>query len=146
MTPDGLARLQQDEGLRCQPYDDRSGVAIKLGPQGGKVTIGYGRNLTDRPLTGAEASWLLQNDLAEMWSDLTNQTAWLATLPGVWQDVVLMVQYNTGEALAFHQMLSAMQNGDAQTAAAELMNSRAARELPARYGRMRDAILAGTWG
>ena len=144
MTPQGLQRLIQDEGSRAQPYDDKTGLTIHLGPAGGNVTIGVGRNLTARPLTQAEIEYLLQNDLAEDWAYLLKYEPELVNLPPVWQDVVEMVDFNTGNALGFPKMIAAMLAGDAETAAQECAVSNP--RLAERYGRMQAAIRAGSWG
>ena len=145
MTPQGLQRLIQDEGSRPQPYDDKTGLTIHLGPAGGNVTIGVGRNLTARPLTQAEIEYLLQNDLAEDWAWLTEHDPSLTPLYNtVFGDVVEMVDFNTGNALGFPKMIAAMLAGDAETAAQECAVSNP--RLAERYGRMQAAIRAGSWG
>lgn len=45
-------QLVIDEGYRTKPYTDTEG----------KLTIGIGRNLTDRGLSGAEVAFLFDND------------------------------------------------------------------------------------
>jgi len=62
MNTEALARglLQSDEGLRLKPYHCTAG----------KLTIGYGRNLEDRGITEAEAEYLLENDVSEIYEDL----------------------------------------------------------------------------
>lgn len=145
MTPAGVAQLKEDEGLRLLVYDDATGSYIRKGPGGGYPTIGYGRNLIGQGITTAEAALLLQNDLAGIRGYLVEKLPWFSEIPPIWQDVVIMLEYNTGEALTFTHMLAAMKAGNAELAVAQLMESAAARELPARYNRMRNAILADHW-
>lgn len=61
--------LTDHEGKRYSPYDDKSGLQIKQLPNGGKITIGIGRNLCDRPLTEAEIQFLFANDLEIAYKD-----------------------------------------------------------------------------
>ena len=142
MTPGGIARLKLDEGFRGFPYDDATGQPVSAG---GNVTVLYGCNLSSSPFTEAEGDLILQYRLQQNRDVLVGPLFWLPTVPPVWQDVVEMVQFNTGKVLQFVHMLAAMQAGDGPTAADELLDSRAARELPARYGRMAGAIRNRSW-
>lgn len=60
-------------------------------------------------------------------------------------DVLAMVEFNTGKLYQFTKMLAAAEAGNIKTMAVELMDSAAARELPARYARMNQALLARAW-
>jgi hypothetical protein len=146
MTPLGLARLQLDEGDRLFVYDDKTGLSIGQLPSGGWPTIGYGRNLATNGITADEAVYLLQNSVVAVEKLLSGTYPWLVgrfnTIP---TDVITMVHYNTGNVGNFVRMLAAAKASDWPTMAAELMDSLAARELPARYQRMHDALLSGTW-
>jgi lysozyme len=144
MTPKGRAQLLVDEGFRLVVYNDVSGRPLGKASNGGKPTIGVGRNLVDRGITEAEAMYLFDNDLTEMWGRLIALLPWLR-LDSTSSDIVLMVEFNTGDVFAFRKMLSAIEAGDMKTAAAELLDSEAARELPERYGRMAEALLTGAW-
>lgn len=55
-----------DEGSRGFPYDDVSGRGVV---SKGKVTIGIGRNLTDKPLRPDEKDYLFRNDLRDALDD-----------------------------------------------------------------------------
>jgi lysozyme len=146
MTPEGLLQLKGDEGFRTQVYDDASGKTIETGPAGGWPTIGYGRNLVARGITQLEATYLLNNDIALSEGKLATALSFFTCMAAVWQDVCVMVDYNTGNVLAFQEMLAAMRDGNAEEAAAQLLNSKAAKEGPARYNRMAVAITANAWG
>ena len=146
MTPNGLTRLKMDEAsgvARLKVYSDATGQPLSRLPDGGWATIGWGRNLTGKGLSKAEADLLLANDIAEI------EGRWSRVLAGiaspVCRDVVVMVDYNTGNVGGFPHMLAAMTRGDVESAALELLDSRAARELPERYNRMADAIRHGVW-
>ena len=145
MTPEGMTRLKLDEGFREKVYDDANGKTIMHGSGNGNPTIGYGRNLVGRGITEAEAEMLLTNDLLQSWRALCLTYPWMNTMPPVWQDVVEMVDYNTGNVRGFPRMLAYLQVGNGKMASAELLNSKAALQLPARYQRMSNALLAQSW-
>jgi len=144
MTPKGAAQLQSDEGKRNFVYDDKTGVPLRL-VSGGNPTIAYGRNLASRGLTDAECLVLFNNDINAITNSIYTQLPWAQNIPPVWLDVMIMVEYNTGDVFEFQEMLDCMENGDAQGASEQLLNSRAAMELPERYARMSNAILANAW-
>lgn len=145
MTPDGKARLIADEGKRNHLYNDKTGEDIKKLADGGNATIGVGRNLSSRPFTDAEVDYLFNNDVNSCQSDIIKLLPWITGISSVRFDVVVMVEFNTGNVFAFKKMLVALHANDWKTAALELMDSAAARQLPERYGRMRDALLTGSW-
>jgi lysozyme len=145
LTPSGFNQLMEDEGYRQFVYDDKNGMTIQRGSAGGAPTVGYGRNLATRGLTKLEAIYLLQNDIAEVWASVSKQFPWVQQIDPIWQDVVTMVDFNTGDVAGFPKFLAALNTGDAETARAELLDSKAAHELPARYGRMADALRNKHW-
>lgn len=148
MTPAGLARLKLDEGCVLYVYDDVSGKPISLGSGGGVPTIGYGRNLRDSGISQAEADLLFANDVTECETDLLTDYPWMATWltpPTVTGDVVTMVQYNTGAARLFVDMLEAIHAKNEVAAAVALLDSDAARRLNDRYERMAAALVRGSW-
>lgn len=136
MTPEGLARLCTDEGLRLAPYRDTRGF----------LTIGYGRCLDRRGISEGEATMMLDNDIAALSAQLGAMLFFRALDP-VRQDVMLNLAYNLGIAglLGFRRMIGALDMHDWNTAAAELLDSAAARELPVRYHRLADALIFGFW-
>lgn len=146
MTPAGALRLKSDEALRLYVYDDKSSKTIEAGPAGGVPTIGYGRNLRDRGITPAEADYLFDNDITTIETLLNGKFPWMNTIPPVWQDVMVMVEYNTGNVGAFVKMLAYMKALNTIGAATEIMDSAAARELVSRYTRMQNAIRTQSWG
>jgi hypothetical protein len=145
MTPAGIARLKLDEGSKSIPYDDRSGVAMIVGPNGGNITVGYGHNLSV-PMSSDLTNIIFNYDLSVVEMNLSSVYPWyravINTVPG---DVLAMVEYNTGKLYQFAKMLAAAQLGDMTTMSAELLDSAAARQLPARYTRMSQALLANSW-
>jgi GH24 family phage-related lysozyme (muramidase) len=143
MTPAGLAQLKADEGLRLRAYDDRTGATVTHGPNGGNLTIGYGRNLGAKGITQAEAEAMLADDVAQVEARLAADYPALV-IPSVAADVATNQTFNTGTP--FPEATAALAAGDWETAAAQLLNSQAARELPGRYGRLAAAVRAQGWG
>ena len=145
-----MDRLKLDEcsNLTGIPvvYDDRSGSVMTRGPQGGNLTVGVGHNLSE-PMSPTLKQLIFNQDLATAESVLLLGYPWYAkTIYGTARgDVLAMVQFNTGKVTEFVLMLAAAEVGNWTTAAAELMNSDAARQLSARYGRMEQALLTNSW-
>lgn len=148
MTPAGKARLILDEGIAYKDgnsylvYNDLNGLPIKPSEIGGYATIGIGRNLYSKGITLAEAEYLLDNDLAEIETNVQS-IAGYSTFPDVWKDVVVMIEFNTGNVRSFPRMLKAMAFRDEKTAAANCTVTNKA--LTARYARMAKAIINNTW-
>lgn len=136
MTPEGIARLKADEGLRLMPYQDETG----------NTTIGYGRNLSAGGISTGEASVMLDNDLARITDELL-KFPWFGQLDPVRQDAIENMAYNLGVhgLLTFQRMIAALELGAWETAADECLVSRAARLLPNRYRRIAAAIRTGSW-
>lgn len=145
MTPAGKARLISDEGCILFVYDDATDLPIRRLPTGGNPTIGIGRNLASRGITSAEAMFLLNNDIAVEEAKLTAGISWFATINPVWQDALVMISFNTGNVLSWLRLLQAMENGDANAASNQILDSGAARELPARYARIAKAVADKAW-
>jgi lysozyme len=135
MIDEDLAALRQQlivhEGLRLMPYEDGAG----------KLTIGVGHNLTDRGITHAQAMALLDDDIADTVSSVFAAFPWTATIPAAPMRVLLDVAFNAGtRGLGkFVKLLAAVEAGDYQTAAAEVVNSHLA---PARAQRLAALLRA----
>lgn len=127
--------LMVDEGFRGRPYLDTVG----------KVTIGFGRNLSDKPLTKAEAAVLLVNDLGDVERDLDRSLGWWRNLDDVRQEVLANMAYNLGitRLLGFGRMLAAAKSGDYATAAAEMRKSRWFQQVGARAARLTNEMATG---
>ncbi len=109
--------IARHESCRLKPYLDTVG----------KVTIGWGRNLTDRGITQATADEWLAEDLAACVTDL-NDCPWFPRLDDVRQAVLVDLCFNVGFAglLKFRKLIAALYVGDYGGAAAEIMDSRIA--------------------
>lgn len=111
-----VTQLVRHEGVRLRPYTDTVG----------KLTIGVGRNLTDRGITQAEAFYLLSNDIDLCIHQLTASFPWFVELDPVRQRVWVDLCFNMGitKLYAFKQTLSAMASGQYEVAASRLEESK----------------------
>jgi len=119
------AIMIRHEGWQTHPYTDSVG----------KLTIGVGRNLTDRGLAADEIALLLANDLALARQDcltLFGQSFRNAT--PVRQHALLSMAFNLGlpRLAAFRRMRRAILSGDWEQAAREARDSRWARQIGGR--------------
>src|SRR5258708_34756043 len=104
--------LKKDEGFSAKPYQDTRG----------KTTIGWGRNLTDKGISEAEAMMLLDNDIAEHTALLDKYLQWWTTLAETRQLALANVAFNLGvgpsaeqplgNLLTFHDTLKSLQHGE----------------------------------
>ena len=147
MTLD-LAQLRQDllaeEGLVLHVYDDATGQPIEQGSRVmGHPTIGVGRLITgDAGISRAEALYLLDNDITKTIHLMDAHMPWWHNLPPDQQRAMIQLAFQMGVRglLGFEKMLAALQAGDAARAAEEALDSRWARQTPARAARIAKLI------
>lgn len=137
-----LARLKVEEGKRAFAYDDSTGKRVTCRPAG-NLSIGYGINL-ETGLDDEEQQWLLEHRLSKVELAL-NECWWWKRLDPVRASVLLDLGYNMGveSLLHFPLMLAAIGRQDWQAAHDELLDSKAARQLPGRYGKLATILLTG---
>lgn len=115
--------LGKHEGRRQFPYTDTVG----------KLTIGIGRNLTDRGLSDDEIDYLFENDLkiAERDARRVVGTDIFDKLNTVRQAVLVDMAFNLGylRLKGFHNTLLAVQQGRYNDAAAEMLTSKWATQV-----------------
>ena len=141
MTDDDLyaliGQLQRHEGVRLKPYVDTVG----------KLTIGVGRNLTDRGLSYDEVDVLLANVIETARTDCERTFAWFAALDSVRQCALVNLCFNLGltRLLSFRHALSAMALQDYALAADEFFDSKWARQVGQRAVEVTGQIRTGEW-
>ncbi len=132
MTPEGVARLQTEEGFRSVPYQDTTG----------HWTVGFGTNLDAGITRPMGAAWMLET-LAEN-RDQLEKLAWFNALVAPVQDIIEDMTYNMGldGMLGFDQMIAALSKSppDYAAAAAAMRNSLWMRQVPNRAGPLADAM------
>jgi lysozyme len=139
--------IKKHEGERRQVYDDADGKTIVPGKTvTGNATIGVGRNLVGKGLTQDEIDYLLNNDVAEVQAFL-NTYPWFPKQDVVIQAALIDLCFNEGPAGfgGFVKMIAALAINDYQTAGAEIMNSKGARQLPGRYTQLSQMVKTGQW-
>lgn len=117
------AELRRDEGVRYWPYKDSKGIQ----------TTGCGHNLQAKPLpanwayplTPAQVTQLLEQDIADTLANLDRNLSWWRTLDEARQRVVANMCFNLGigKLLGFKNTLAAMQRGSYAVAAAGMKAS-----------------------
>jgi len=128
-------QVMRHEGIRLKPYVDTDT----------KLTIGVGRNLTDKGLSHDEAQFLLENDLDECLADC--QTfPWFADLDGVRQRVVVDMRFNLGPGRlrSFKNTLAAIERGEFSFAAVNMLKSQWAKQVGQRAVRLARMMETGS--
>ena len=130
------ADLMLDEGRRAFPYPDSLG----------NLTIGIGRNLTGKGLSGTEIDYLFANDITECCTIMDAHIPWWRGLPPDKQRVLLNLCFNVGwgSLSMFKKFLAAMQTHDFHVAASELKDSVWYRQVGLRGPRVIARLLANT--
>ena len=128
----------REEGFRAKPYRDTRG----------KLTVGYGRNLDDHGVTEGEARVMLGNDLDRIGAELAVKPWWpqaMDLLDELRQDVLVAMAYQMGVAGlgGFTKMLKAVEQRNWKTAALEMLDSKWARQTPARAQRLAQMMETG---
>lgn len=128
------AQLTKHEGLCLFPYVDTVG----------KLTIGVGRNLTDRGISDAEARYLLDNDINIAINALT-VFPWFPNLDPVRQCAFVDLCFNLGLARlrGFTKMLAAAERADWSLVATELLDSRFAAQVGQRAQTLATMLRTG---
>lgn len=133
--------IEQEEGWRDTPYYDHLGYP----------TVGYGFNLhmpKNAPLPGfvlpkaAGDAWL-QSFIDAIRSQLSEELSWMNEDR---QSIIISMAYQMGikGVLGFGNMWSAIRKGDWDKAADEALDSRWARQTPARAHRHATVMQAGS--
>ena len=129
-------KLVAEEGTRLFVYDDATGKAILQGSLVvGHPTIGTGRALDVHGISVGEAAFLFGNDVGLLEARLRKAFPTFDLLTAGRQFVLVSMAFNLGWAglLSFHDTLAAVWSGKFVTAAADILASKAAKELPNRY-------------
>ena len=124
--------LKADEGFSAFPYTDTTG----------HETIGYGRNLTDVGISRGEAEALLVNDITDAISVAVRIFKDFDNLPAQVQHVVIGMIVNLGERgfRSFRKTIHWIETWAFDEAACELLDSKAAKQLPERYKRYANQL------
>jgi lysozyme len=139
MTPEGKQKLRamlvEHEKYVQFPYSDITG----------HLTIGIGRNLTDRGISNIEAFYLLDDDIAYFSGKLLQYLKCYSHLNEARQIAVVDMCFNLGIQgfLNFRETISALEVHDYDRAADEILNSKAAQQAPSRYADIANIVRTG---
>lgn len=139
MTPNGRQKLKSllvhHESYRQFPYTDSTG----------HLSVGIGRNLSNRGISPEEALALLDDDIQYFGSKLNSLLPFFPGLDENRQIVLVNMCFNLGVNgfLAFHSMLDAIEKGDYEKASEEILNSKAAEQCPERYHQLAEIMKTG---
>lgn len=138
-----VKKLEIDEAFRAEAYDDATGETVRA--LQGNLTIGIGRNLQSYKITHEEAVYLCQNNIINC-ENILGVLPFFIGLDFARKYVLINVCFNVGGAgvMNFKKMLLAMGRNDWEESARELLDSDAARKLPARYGRLAKVMRTGS--
>ncbi|AZZ99115.1 MULTISPECIES: glycoside hydrolase family protein [Pseudoalteromonas] len=131
-----VEQIKKHEGFRRFPYYCTAG----------KLTIGYGRNLEQNGIAEEEAEQLLAQDVANAQAGVRRRVD-TSYCNEARQAVLTNMAFNLGVQglLGFSNMLDAVQNGDFERAALEMLDSRWARQVPERAQELAQQMLSGQW-
>ncbi len=129
------AELTRDEGLRPKAYVDTVG----------KVTVGIGHNLTDKPLSARAVQVIYEDDSNDAVADLDKALPWWKNLSEARQRVLANMVFNMGIGglLEFKNTLKAIQESRYEDAAAEMLNSKWAAQVGDRAQRLSKMMREG---
>lgn len=150
MSPEGVAKMRdlvgKHESCRLRVYDDKTGRPLKKGDTlRGRLTVGWGFNLSDRDIPQATADQWRDDDLLTCVKGLSGRYSWFDDLSEVRQAVCVDMAYNVGLD-GFHgfvRLISALAREAYGPAAAEIIDSTIA---PNRAKELAQMMRTGQWG
>lgn len=135
MYADLIEQLMRHERFVSKPYRDTVG----------KLTIGFGRNIDDEGISQEEALVLMKNDVDRCWYELSTNFEYWDHLEPLRKNVLVNMCYNLGlsKLLLFRRMWTALYVNDYESAAAEMLDSKWARQVGDRARELADQMRTG---
>ena len=138
--------LTKHEGFRRYPYDDVTGRSLNRGDAvEGQITIGVGRNITDKGLTLDESMMLLKNDIQEATRKAAAYRGF-ESMNSARQAVIVSMVFNMGSIDGFRLMRQAMAVKDWTEVVHQMKDSKWATQIGS--GRLEDLtgmMRTGSW-
>lgn len=126
--------LIRDEGLRLRVYTDSVG----------KLTVGVGRNISDKDFHQEEVQLMLENDIKESCAFLDENFPWWKDLDEVRQRVLVNMAFNLGShLLGFKNTMALVQSGNFVSAANAMLKSLWATQVGVRAQRLARMMASG---
>ena len=128
-------QLIRHEGLRLTVYDCPAGYK----------TIGVGRNLEGKGVTEEEAMYLLDNDIKDFQESLSRELSWFDSLDECRRNILTNMAFNLGISglLKFKNTLSAVESGNWEEAASQMLDSRWAEQGGGRATELSELMKSG---
>lgn len=139
MSPEGKQKLRQllvnHESYKQFPYTDTTG----------HLTIGIGRNLSDRGVSITEATYLLDDDIIYFYGKLCNFLKFFSALNENRQIALVDMCFNLGVQgfLNFKDMIIALEAHDYERAAKEMLDSKWADQVGQRAVTLSEIVRTG---
>lgn len=110
----------------------------------GKLTIGVGRNLSDKGISHTTAMQMLDEDILECEKDLST-FPWFSKLDPIRKRVLLDMRFNLGSKgfHSFKSVIASVERGDYVGASAGMLDSRWARQTKTRALRLSQMMSSG---
>lgn len=126
--------------------DESLELTLYLCPEG-FYTIGVGRNLDANGISEDEAMYLLDNDINRVFHELKNNFDWFQQINTARKAALMNVCFNIGisSLKKFKKMIKACAEGDWNTAADELLDSKYAQQVGQRANRLSEQLRSGVW-
>jgi lysozyme len=141
------ALLIAHEGVRQKPYDDATSKPLRPGHTlTGKLTIGVGRNLSDRGLTRSEVNVLLDHDITRATRG-ARKHKWFKGLNEPRQAVCISMVFCCGSKgwSLFKLTHAALAQERWEDAAVQLLDSRFAEQVGDRALHLAEMLRTGRW-
>jgi lysozyme len=127
-------QLTIDEGRRARVYTDTVG----------KLTVGVGRNISDRAFSDDEIDLMLANDIKLVEAQLDRSLPWWRQMNDARQNVLAnMCFMGIGTLLTFKNTLAAMQDSRYSDAADGMLASKWAKQVGQRANRLAEIMRKG---
>lgn len=125
------------EGATTKPYLDTATPP--------RITIGVGRNLSDRGISQAEMDFLLANDIDYFSSWLIKTYPWFNTLDENRKAALIDMCFNLGTKgfSDFKNTLSCIASGDYEGASRNMLASKWASQVPSRAKELANIVKTG---
>ena len=128
-------RLIIDEAAKLQLYTDSVG----------KISIGVGRNLTDKGIRPSELILMLNNDLKEAEQELLTAWPWMIGLDQVRMEVMINMSFNMGVTVLsqFKNTINYLRLGEYDRTAFGMRNSKWYKQVGERAERLATMMETG---
>lgn len=128
-------QLTVDEGRKKRVYKDTVG----------KLTVGAGRNITDRDFSDDEIDLMLSNDINLVVGQLDKHLPWWRKMTDARQNVIINMCFNLGISglLGFKNTLAFMEATKYEAAAAGMLSSKWAEQVGDRAKRLAVQMRTG---